>query len=138
MNIAVRYYTRSGNTRKLAEAIGKAVGVQALDVSAQLTEKTDILFLGSSVYAADIDDAVKEFLEKNSTHIGKIVNFSTAAIARSTYQQVKKCADRLGIAMSEEEFHCKGSFAILHKNRPNEEDLNKATFFAKEIVKKCK
>ena len=33
MKVAVRYYTRSGNTEKLAQAIGRAVGVEAKDVS---------------------------------------------------------------------------------------------------------
>ena len=32
MKIAVRYYTRSGNTEKLAKAIAEAVGVQAESV----------------------------------------------------------------------------------------------------------
>ena len=33
MNIAVRYYSRGGNTKKIAEAIAKAVGVEAKTVS---------------------------------------------------------------------------------------------------------
>jgi flavodoxin len=33
MKIAVRYYTKTGNTKKLAEAIGKAVGAEALPIS---------------------------------------------------------------------------------------------------------
>ena len=51
MKIAVRYYTRSGNTKKLAEAIAKAVGAEAKTVDEPLWEDVDILFLGSSVYA---------------------------------------------------------------------------------------
>ena len=30
MNYAVRYYTKTGNTKKLADAVAKAVGVEAL------------------------------------------------------------------------------------------------------------
>lgn len=135
MKIAVRYYTRSGNTKKLAEAIAEAVGVEAKDVGTPLEEKVDLLFLGSSVYAADVDDAVKAFLEKNAANIEKIANFSTAAIARSTYKQVKKLADQQGIAMAEEEFYCRGSFAVFHRNRPDAEDLKKAAEFAGNMVK---
>ena len=51
MKIAVRYYTRSGNTQKLAEAVAAAVGVEALPVSEPLTEPVDVLFLGCSYYA---------------------------------------------------------------------------------------
>ena len=55
MKIAVRYYTKTGNTKRLAEAIAEAVGVKALPISEPVTEQTDILFLGNSYYAFSID-----------------------------------------------------------------------------------
>lgn len=134
MKIAVRYYTRTGNTQKLATAIADAVGVEALDVSVPLTEKVDILFLGSSVYAAGIDDAVKQFIAENKSNIGKIYNFSTAALLSSTYKQVKKIAEENGITMAIEEFHCRGEFTVMHRNHPDAKDLQKAVAFAKEVV----
>ena len=48
MKYAVRLYTRSGNTKKLADAVAKIVSVEAKDVTVPLDEKTDILFLGCS------------------------------------------------------------------------------------------
>lgn len=135
MKIEVRYYTKSGNTQKLAVAIADAVGAEAHDVSVELKEKADILFLGSSVYAAGVDEKVKAFVKNNAANIGKIVNFSTAAILNSTYKQVKKLAEENGVEMASDEFHCKGEFKIMHKGRPNAEDLQKAAAFAKNIVK---
>lgn len=44
MKIEVRYFSRGGNTKKLAEAIAKAVGAEAKTVSEPLTEDVDILF----------------------------------------------------------------------------------------------
>lgn len=134
MKIAVRYFTRSGNTKKLADAIAKAVGVQAQDLSTPLDEKVDLLFLGSSVYAAGVDDAVKAFIADNADKIGKIAGFSTAAIIRSTFKQVKKLADEKGIAVIPQEFYCRGSFGPMHKNRPNEQDLAAAEAFAKGLA----
>ena len=58
MKVAVRYYTQTGNTRKLCDAIASALGVEAKSVEAPLEEAVDLLFLGSSVYAAGIDPAV--------------------------------------------------------------------------------
>lgn len=136
MNIAVRYYTKSGNTKKLAEAIAGAVGAEAQDVSVPLSEKTDILFLGSSVYAAGIDNSVKSFIKDNASNIGTIVNFSTAAILASTYKQVAELAKSNNIAIASEEFHCRGAFGPVHKGRPNADDLKKAAAFAAEFVKK--
>lgn len=133
MNISVRYYTRSGNTEKLALAIADAVGVQARQVSVPLDEKADVLFLGSSYYAFDVDDAVKEFIVANKDKIGKIVCFGTSAMMGSTRKQVKKVADEVGVSVAEDEFHCYGSFGPMHKDRPNESDIAKAVAFAKEI-----
>jgi len=65
MNIAVRYYTRSGNTKKLADAAAKAASVSAQDISIPLAEKVDILLLGCSYYAFDVDEAVKKFIIDN-------------------------------------------------------------------------
>ena len=133
MNIAVRYFTRSGNTKKLALAIAEAAGVEAQDVSVPLTEHTDILFLGSSVYAAGVDDAVKKFLAANHDKIGTLYNFSTAAIISSTYGQIKKLSAEHGIKLADEEFHCRGSFALMHKGRPNQDDLDAVSAFAKKV-----
>lgn len=136
MNIAVRYFTRTGNTKKLAMAIGEAVGVEVQDVSAPLTEKADILFLGSSVYAAGVDDAVKAFIAENKSNIGTIYNFSTAALLSSTYKQVQKLAEENGVSIAKEEFHCRGAFAVMHRNHPNEDDLKNVAAFAKGVVGK--
>ena len=136
MKVAVRYYTKSGNTQKLADAIAAAVQTEAKDVSVSLEEYTDVLFLGSSVYAAGVADEVKEFIANNRTKIGKIYNFSTAALIESTYKQMKKIAAEQGVTIAEKEFHCRGSFGIMHRNRPNAEDLKKAVSFAKSVINK--
>lgn len=134
MNIAVRYFSRSGNTKRVAQAIADAVCAEALDVSVPLTEKTDILFLGSAVYAGGVDDGVKQFLALNKDNIGTIFNFSTAAVASSTYKQVQKLAEEHSIAIAEKEFHCRGAFAIMHSSRPNAEDLKAAADFARAVI----
>ena len=109
---------------------------EAKDVSVSLEEYTDVLFLGSSVYAAGVADEVKEFIANNHTKIGKIYNFSTAALIESTYKQMKKIAAEQGVTIAEKEFHCRGSFGIMHRNRPNAEDLKKAVSFAKSVINK--
>lgn len=134
MKTAVRYFTRSGNTKKLALAIAEALQVEAKEVSVPLEENTDILFLGSSVYAAGVDDAIKRFIADNRGKIGTIYNFSTAALISSTYKQVQKLAQENGVQIAEEEFHCRGSFALLHRSHPDEEDLKNAAAFAKQII----
>ena len=134
MKIEVRYYTRSGNTKKLAEAIAKAVGAEAKTVEEPLREDVDILVLGSSVYAYGVDDSIKKFISNIDVTVGKVVNFSTAALIKSTYKQVGKLLAEKGIAQAEEEFYCKGSFGPMHKGKPDEKDCEAAAAFAKKII----
>ena len=131
MKIAVRYYTKTGHTKRLAEA----VGAEALPISSPVDEPVDILFLGNSYYAFNIDPEVRDFvrsLDKNK--VGRIVNFGSAAMLNSTWKKVKAEADKAGIAMDEREFHCRGEFKGIHKGRPNAEDLRAAAEFARAVV----
>ena len=135
MRIAVRYYTKMGNTKRLAEAVGKAIGVEALPISEPISEPVDILFLGNSYYAFSIDLEVRDFVKSlDKSLVGKIVNFGSAAMLNSTYKKVKAEADKVGIPMDEREFHCKGEFKGVHKGKPDETDLKAAAGFARKIV----
>ncbi len=135
MKTAVRYYTKTGNTKRLAEAIAEAVGAEALPISTPIEEPVDILFLGNSYYAFSIDPEVRDFVRGlDKEKVGRIVNFGSAAMLNSTYKKVKAEADKAGVVMDEREFHCKGEFKGLHKGRPNAEDLKAAAEFARKIV----
>ena len=134
MTYAVRYYTKTGNTKKLADAVAAALGVTAKPISEPVTEKVDLLFLGNSYYAFTIDPEVRKFVASlDKEKVGKIVNFGSAAMLNSTYKKVKAEADKVGISMLEKEFHCKGEFKGIHKGKPDQEDLNAAAEFARKI-----
>lgn len=135
MKIAVRYYTKTGNTKRLAEAVAQAVGAEALPISVPLAEPVDVLFLGNSYYAFTIDPEVRAFIRSlDKDRVGRLVNFGSACLMNSTYRKVKAEADRVGVPMDPREFHCKGEFQSFHKGRPNEEDLAAAAAFAKAVV----
>ena len=135
MKVAVRYYTKTGNTKKLADAVAEAAGTEALPLSEPIGEKVDILFLGNSYYAFSIDPEVRNFVRSlDRSKVGRIVNFGSAAMLNSTYKKIKAEAEKVGVPMDEREFHCKGEFKGLHKGRPNEEDLKAAAAFARRIV----
>ena len=136
MNIAVRYYTRSGNTKKLADAIANAVSAESKDLSNSLEKRVDILFLGCSYYAFDVDAEVKRFIVENKDKIGKIVCFGTSAMMKSMKKPVSRVADTVGIVVADEEFHCRGQFGKVHKGRPNEDDLNAVSAFAKRVIER--
>ena len=136
MKTAVRYYTKTGNTKRLAEAVAGVLGVEAKPIGTPLDEPVDYLFLGNSYYAFSIDPEVRDYIRSlDKKMVGKIVNFGSAAMLNSTYKKVKAEADKIGIPVDEREFHCRGEFKGLHKGRPNGEDLKAAAEFAKKIVR---
>ena len=135
MKAAVRYYTKTGNTKRLAEAVAGAVGAEALPLSVPVDEPVDILFLGNSYYAFNIDPEVRNFIRKlDKNKVGRIVNFGSAAMLNSTWKKVKAEADKAGILMDDREFHCKGEFKGIHKGRPNAKDLAAAADFAGSFI----
>ena len=134
MKIAIRYYTQTGNTKKLAEAIAEVVDAEVKDVACSLEENTEILFLCNSVYWAGVDKHVKKFLKENASKIGCLVNISTAALVPSSYRQMKKIAAQSSIKLAEEEFHCRGQFKTLHSGHPDELDLSEVKEFARKMV----
>ena len=135
MKIGVRFATKTGNTGKLAEAIASELGVEALDVSVPVSEPVDILFLGSAVYGGGVSEEVRRFIDGlNPEMIGEVVNFSTAALLPSTYNQIGKLLNIRGISLSKAEFHCRGQFHFLHRGRPDEKDLKAVREFARHRV----
>ena len=135
MSVAVRYYSKGGNTKKLADAIAEVCGVEALNTQHQLEERADVLFLGASVYAYGISDEMKRYIaDLDPQKVGKIVVFSTSALAERAYPEVAKAIKDMGITVDERNFYCRGSFLMMHKGRPNDQDIADVKRFAKEII----
>ena len=132
MMIAVRYDSKTGNTKRLADAIASALGVRAEMVDIPLPGKVDVLFLGSAVYAAGVSQDVRDFINHLSAEqVGAVACFSTAALLPSTFAQVSRLLRARGINVLEKEFHCRGQFHFMHKGKPDDEDLARARQFAK-------
>ena len=134
MKAEIRYFTKTGNTKKLADAIAAELGTPAKDLSSPLPEKTDILFLCSSVYWAGADSSVKKYIKDNANKIGTLVNVSTAAMIGSTYAQIKKVCGQAGVTISNKEFHCRGKFAAMHPGHPDDADIQAVKKFARKVM----
>ena len=135
MKIAVRYYTKTGNTRRLAEAVAEALSVPALPISEPLEEPVDLLLLGNSWYAFTLDPEVRAYVKALDRNMVKqIAVFSTAAMMGSIRKKIKAEADRTGIPVAESEFHCRGQFKNANKGRPDSRDLAAAAAWAKSLL----
>ncbi len=135
MNVKVVYFSKTGNTKKLAERIAVTAGVHAKTVGNGAAEEADILFLGASVYWAGIDKAVKKYIDElDAQKVKEVVVFSTSALAERGLPEIKKRLEKKGIKVCNEDFYCRGQFASLHKGRPNAKDLDEAEEFTRQIL----
>ena len=135
MRVEVRYFTKNGGTKRLAEAIGKAVGAPAQSLEEPMEKYADIVFLGSSVYGGKPAPEVTQFVRANAKNIGKIVVFGSACTGKSTYPVIKAAAADCGVKSAEMFFQCKGAFWFLNKGRPNDKDCADAADFAQKQIR---
>lgn len=130
MSVAIRYYSRSGNTKEVAEAIAKAAGVSAVSVDAgdaKLSQPVDVLFVGGALYAYGIDSHLKDYLKTlNKNDAKKAVVFSTSWISKHSIDLIKKGLEEAGITVVEESFYV--------KSKPSEEQLKEAADFARKYI----
>lgn len=105
MKYAVRYASRGGNTRAVADEIAKKIGVKAERISELLEEEVDVLFLGAGVWFASVTKDMKEYLAAlDSGKIKQIVAFSTSGHLESAIKKITAAAKDKGIKVNEESF----------------------------------
>lgn len=126
MTTAVRYYSRSGNTKLVADAIAEALNVKAVSVdqpAAALSEKADVLFVGGALYAYGLDRHLKEYLASiDPSKVGKAVIFSTSWISKHSIDLIRNALAAKGIPVAGETFYV--------KNKASDAQLQEAKAFA--------
>lgn len=129
MKNAVRYYSRTGNTKVAAEAIAKAINEEAVSVDspeAPVREHVDVLFIGGALYAYGIDKHLKKFVAGlKKENVGKAVVFSTSWISKHAIKVLKDELNRKGIPVEGETFYFRG--------KPGEKQLHEAVRKVRQI-----
>ena len=140
MKIAVRYQSRGGNTKEIAEAIAKAVGIAAESIDVSLDEPIDILFIGGGVYAHTIDPSLKKYLESLNQDIVKSIAAFTTGAGMSGTDKIANIARERGINVCEKSLPIKKG---LHNYRvfggkgnaaPSSKQYQLVNDFVKEII----
>lgn len=133
----VLFYSRGGNTRKLANAIAEELGVKATGVKAASVDPgAGIIFLGSGCYGGKPGEDMMKFIGANDFSGRKVALFGTSGGGQGKEVQAmeealkQKGADVLGRYCS------KGKFLVLvSRGHPDKEDLAGARKFARETAK---
>lgn len=138
MKYVVRYLSKSGNTKKVAEAIANELKINAETIDNDI-DNVDILFLGSAMYAFMLPGEIKKFIKGlDSNKVKKVVVFSTTASSLKVHGKISKLLKKKGIECLEDNYYCPGAFSESNVGRPNEEDLKRAKEFARNIVGEVK
>ena len=109
MKTAVRYYSRTGNTKVIAEAIAPVAGCQAESIEVPLKGVTDILFLGGALYWGKIPRTLKEYIKSLSPQQVKYVAvFTTAGILESASEIYKVFLRYHDLKVMKDTYFCNG------------------------------
>lgn len=140
MNIRVVYHSgRSGNTMKLAQAIGEVLNVQPERIGKEkieLSASADLLFVGDGIYFHKPHRKTRALIQKLDPAIVKnAVAFGTYGNQFEIGEQLTNLLREQHINVAGEPFTCKGdSPGTDNKGHPNATDLQGVQEFARKIV----
>ena len=137
MKVKVMYHSSTGNTKKVAEAVALAAGASAEPIGGgTLGEPVDLLFVGDGIYAGKMSRKTKAFISTlDSTMVKSAAVFGTYGGQDKAIAAMAALLKEQGIAVCSEHFACKGqSWRIANKNHPNQEDLDNAASFGRNVI----
>ena len=112
MYCAVRYYSRSGNTKLIADEIARSLDIKAVSVddpASKINKPVDVLFIGGALYAYGIDQHLKSYLKEiDAKNVKKAAVFSTSWISKHAIEVIKEELRQKGIQVADEVFYVRG------------------------------
>ncbi|HEX3027061.1 MAG TPA: flavodoxin family protein [Clostridia bacterium] len=140
MNIKVMYYSKGGNTKKVAQTISQAINQPAESIPpAYPAENIRLLFLGGGVYGGKLDPKLTEYINTLTPEkIKNVALFSTSGSGQGDgIRLMKEALEKKGLHVLDENFVCCGKYFIFFKrNHPDADELKAAQDFAKKAVEK--
>ena len=131
----VVYYSLTGNTKKVAEAIAAELDVVAENVKSKsrLAEES-FVFLGAGLYGPLRSWGFRRFIDRNRFDGRKVALFGTSGEGKGKEVEALEEAVTARGAEIAGKFYCKGKFLyFVNLGHPTSEDLEMARVFAREI-----
>ena len=138
MNATLVYFSRGGNTRKIAEAIAEELKINPIDVKNETPDvsSADLLIVGSGTYGSKPGKEMADYLANlTSVKDKRAACFSSCAgDASKTLDAMKDILTKKGYTIIDC-FSCFGKFAGLSKRgHPTDEELKRAKEFARKLA----
>jgi flavodoxin I len=131
----VVYYSLTGNTKKVAEAIAAELDVVAENVKSKsrLAEES-FVFLGAGLYGPLWSWGFRRFIDRNRFDGRKVALFGTSGEGKGKEVGALEEAVTARGAEIAGKFYCKGKFLFfVNPRHPSSEDIEMARVFAREI-----
>lgn len=136
MQIALTYLTKTGHSKKIAEAIGKELGIKACNIKEgpELND-VDLLFIVGGIYGGKSLPELIAFVETLDNSKAKKVALITSCMSKVNKQdEVRAALVKKNIDVVADEFICQGSFLFFGLGHPNKEDMANAVAYAKKLA----
>ena len=127
MKVAIRYYSKLGHTKDIADAMGEELGIKAISIvdEPNLKEEVDVLFLGGAPYANVMDEKLRTYAKGLKKELVKrVILFTTSNWSRRTVRSLKKI-------LTNNEIEVDKGYFYAHMLK-----INKRIPKAKEFIKK--
>ena len=138
MKAKVVYYSRTGNTKKLADVFAEELECQAESTeNVKFTETIDLLMIGGAVYATyehnyhpSIDSFIKSIKKEN---VKQIVVFGTYAFGSSIEKLIALLKEQ-NLPVSAKIYICKGKFLFFNWGKPGIKEVQGAREFIRKLI----
>ena len=132
----VIYFSRSGNTKKIADAIAEEIDTKAENVcNATIDSSSDYFFLGSGCYGGKPSPVMINFIKSNGFSGKKIGLFGTSGSGKGSELKEMKTALGAQRAKIHGSFSCKGkTFFLINRKHPTTKEINHAKKFARNLI----
>ena len=131
----VVYFSRTGNTKKVAEAIAAELKVTAKDIrTAGLVPQDAFVFIGTGCYGATLPKEIGDFMKSNKFRGRIIALFTTSAFGSIQERNLIEKQITGNGAIITHNFKCLGHFLSMKKQHPTAEELEKARAFARMVA----
>ena len=134
--IEVIYYSLTGNTKKVADAIAAELGVDAENVKTKdMLAEDSLVFLGAGLYGPLRGLGFRRFIDRNDFAGRKVALFGTSGEGRGKEVGALEEAVTAKGAEVAGSFFCRGEFMfIVNRRRPTSKDLENAAAFARKLA----
>lgn len=134
-HIAIIYATKTKHSKKLADAIGNAIGVEAKNIDDQpLIKDVDLLFIVGGIYGGLSSPKLLEFVQTiNQQSVKEFALVTSCLSKRHQQKDVRNVMTGKG-AVFIDEFVSRGALLFLYMRHPNKTDMEDAVAFATRII----